>query len=49
MPTSKDNQQITIVLPIDIVKILDELAKKEVRTRSQQSAKIIIDFLKSHE
>ena len=47
MPPGKNNQQIAIVLPKEIIKELDELANEEVRTRSQQCAKIIIDYLKA--
>lgn len=49
MPVSKDNQQITVVLPKDIVDKLDKIAKSEVRTRSQQAAKIILDYIEELE
>lgn len=45
MAIKKDNQQISIVLPKDIVEKLDKLADYEFRTRSQQAAKIIADYL----
>jgi metal-responsive CopG/Arc/MetJ family transcriptional regulator len=49
MPVGENNQQITVVLPKLIVEKLDKLADKEVRTRSQQAAKIIIDYFKNYE
>ena len=44
MSVSKDNQQITVVLPKLMVDKLDKLARIEIRTRSQQAAKIILDY-----
>jgi metal-responsive CopG/Arc/MetJ family transcriptional regulator len=49
MPVGKDSQQIAVILPKDVVEKLDDLAKSELRTRSQQAAKIIIDYLKTQE
>ena len=41
---SKDNIQISVVLPKDMVEgKLDKDARKELRTRSKQAAKIILD------
>jgi metal-responsive CopG/Arc/MetJ family transcriptional regulator len=45
MTVSKDKQQIAVILPKELVKLLDEIADKEFRTRSQQAAKIIGDYL----
>ena len=49
MAISKDNQQIAVILPKAIVDKIDKLAEEELRTRSQQAAKIIIDFFKEKE
>ena len=46
MPLAPNNQQINIVLPKIIVEEIDKLAEEELRTRSQQAAKIIIDYFK---
>lgn len=46
MPLSPDTQQISVVLPKTIVEKLDKLSTEELRTRSQQAAKIIIDHFK---
>lgn len=45
----EDNKQISIVLPKEIVNKLELLAKEKCRTRSQQAAKIIIDYLNNIE
>jgi metal-responsive CopG/Arc/MetJ family transcriptional regulator len=45
MAIKNENQQISVVLPKSIVKKLDILATYEIRTRSQQGAKIIIDYI----
>lgn len=44
---SKDNTQISVVLPNEIVGKLDKDAEEELRTRSKQAAKIIIDYYKN--
>ena len=44
-----DNQQISVVLPKVTIEKLDKLADEELRTRSQQAAKIIIDYFKEKE
>lgn len=45
MAISKDNIQISVVLPRSLVEgKLDKDAKRELRTRSKQAAKIIMDF-----
>lgn len=50
MAVSKDNIQISVVLPRDLVeKQIDKDAKKELRTRSKQVAKIVLDFYKYNE
>jgi metal-responsive CopG/Arc/MetJ family transcriptional regulator len=46
MALSPDTQQISVVLPKSIVEKLDKLSQEELRTRSQQAAKIIIDYFK---
>ena len=43
---SKDKTQISVALPKTIVKLLDEQAKNQMRTRSMEVAKIIIDYFK---
>jgi metal-responsive CopG/Arc/MetJ family transcriptional regulator len=43
----EENKQISITLPKYIVEKLELDAKKDVRKRSQQAAKIIIDFYES--
>jgi antitoxin component of MazEF toxin-antitoxin module len=49
MPLSKGNTQISVVLPNDIVKRLDLDAEDELRTRSKQAAKIIINYYKKED
>lgn len=49
MPVSDKNQQIAVVIPKTMVKKLDKLADKDIRTRSQAAAKIIIDYLNTIE
>lgn len=45
MAISNDNIQISVVLPKSLVEgKLDKDAKKELRTRSKQAAKIILDY-----
>ena len=45
MAISKDNIQISVVLPRELVEsCLDIEAEKELRTRSKQVAKIVIDY-----
>jgi metal-responsive CopG/Arc/MetJ family transcriptional regulator len=44
MGVSEDKKQIPVILPKDIVDLLDEERKKEVRSRSSQAAKIIMDY-----
>lgn len=44
MAISEDKKQISVVLPQYIVELLDEDRKKELRTRSMQAAKIIMDY-----
>lgn len=46
MAISKENTQISVVLPKEIVDKLDQDAEEELRTRSKQAAKIIIDYYK---
>ena len=43
MPIKDDNLQVYVTLPKELVKQIDKDAKKEMRTRSKQLAKIIID------
>jgi metal-responsive CopG/Arc/MetJ family transcriptional regulator len=45
MPLSKDNIQISVVLPKEIVDRLDDIAESNYYTRSQQSARIIIEYV----
>jgi hypothetical protein len=40
----EDKQQISVTLPKEIVKLLEIDAKREVRKRGQQAAKIIMDY-----
>lgn len=42
------NERINITLSKEAVKMLDELASKEVRTRSQQIEKFILDYYKNN-
>ncbi len=49
MAIAKDNQQIAVILPKTTVEKIDKLAEEELRTRSQQAAKIIIDYFKEKE
>lgn len=49
MPLKEGNQQISVVLPKSIIDKLDQVADEELRTRSQQAAKIIIDYFKCKE
>lgn len=50
MAISKDNIQISVVLPRDLVEDkLDKDAKKELRTRSKQAAKLILDHYNYNE
>jgi metal-responsive CopG/Arc/MetJ family transcriptional regulator len=44
MAISEDKKQISVVLPQQIVDLLDKDRKKELRTRSMQAAKIIMDY-----
>lgn len=45
MAVSKDNIQISVTLPKDLViESLDVDAKKEFRSRSKQVAKIVMDY-----
>lgn len=47
MAISKDNIQISVILPRDLVEgKLNDDAKEELRTRSKQAAKIILDYYK---
>ena len=41
---SKDKTQISVVLPNKIVELLDKQSKEQLRTRSMEAAKIIIDY-----
>jgi len=43
---SKDKVQISVTLPKAVVKLLDEQAKSQLRTRSMEVAKIIMDYFK---
>lgn len=43
----KGNKQISITLPEEIVEKLEKDAEIEVRDRSKQAAKIIIDYYRS--
>lgn len=44
MAINKDNIQISVVLPRSLVEdMLDKDARKELRTRSKQAAKLILD------
>jgi hypothetical protein len=46
---SDDNIQISVVLPKWVVDLMDNDAKEELRTRSKQAAKILIDHYKEKE
>ena len=46
MAVSEENQQVYITLPRDLVEKIDKEAQKEMRSRSKQMAKIIIDHYK---
>lgn len=41
---SKDKTQISVTLPKTIVELLDKQAEKQLRTRSMEVAKIVIDY-----
>lgn len=43
MAIKRENLQVYVTLPKELVKEIDKDAKKEMRTRSKQIAKIIID------
>ena len=45
MPLSKDSVQISVVLPKLIVDRLDDIAESNYYTRSQQAARIIIEYI----
>jgi hypothetical protein len=45
----EDKQQISVTLPKYIVELLEKDAKKEVRKRGQQAAKIIIDHYENND
>jgi len=47
MAIKDENKQISVVLSKEQVEQLDMLANYEYRTRSQQAAKILIDYLKT--
>lgn len=46
---SAGKQQITVTLPKEYVQKLEEEAKLEIRDRSAQAAKIIMDYYKAKE
>lgn len=48
MAVKETNKQVSIVLPKEIVDRLDKLANENYLTRSQQCARIIIEFIKEH-
>lgn len=43
MALKDDKMQVYVTLPKDLVRVIDKDAEKEMRTRSKQLAKIIID------
>lgn len=43
MALSEDNQQVCITLPKEIVEKIEQDAKKEMRSRSKQIAKVVIE------
>jgi metal-responsive CopG/Arc/MetJ family transcriptional regulator len=47
MPVKDSNMQIAVILPKDIVKIIDDMAKEDGRTRSQAAGRIIIKYINS--
>lgn len=49
MTIKDDNQQISAVLPKKYVEKLDLLAEYELRTRSKQAAKILIEYLRNYD
>lgn len=44
MAIRKENIQVTTVIPKELNKQIEEMAKKEYRTKSQQIAKILIEY-----
>lgn len=44
MAVSEENQQVYLVLPKEIVEKIDKEAREEMRSRSKQMAKIILDY-----
>ncbi len=49
MAIKRENLQVYVTLPKELVKEIDKDAKKEMRTRSKQIAKIIIDYYNKKE
>ncbi|AUO14779.1 ribbon-helix-helix domain-containing protein [Priestia megaterium] len=49
MAISKQNSQVYITLPKEVVDKVDKEAKREMRTRSKQLAKIILDYYNQKE
>lgn len=45
MPLSKGTVQISVVLPKEVVEHLDNIAESNYYTRSQQAARIIIEYI----
>ena len=43
-----NNRRITIVLPLDTIKMMSILAKREKRTVEQQASMIIMNFFKDY-
>lgn len=43
MALSEDNQQVCITLPKDIVEKIEKDAKRDMRSRSKQIAKVVIE------
>lgn len=46
MPVGKENSQVCITLPKEVVAKVDKEAKNEMRSRSKQIAKLVMDHYK---
>lgn len=49
MAIKESNQQVYTTLPIEVVELIDKEARRQMRTRSKQIAKIITDYYKQRD
>lgn len=47
MAISSENIQVASILPKEVVEKIDKMAKKEIRSRSQQIAHILIKYFET--